>query len=116
MGKIGHASYARGLVGAFEGAPVQLSVFEPPSGPAPGLYLPYVRTDIGAAEFRRTVFEGLARDEVFASKLLQLDVDYGGRTGRQIVQAIVADEGVLAGRGDLDALDRTGREGRMFEI
>jgi hypothetical protein len=91
-GTIGHASYMRRV--AFEqDAPVKISVVEPPSGPAAGLYESYVHADITNPAFVAAFLDGLKHDDVFAERLLPPGANYGdGRNGVDIRRLLVADQ------------------------
>src|SRR5262249_47188028 len=65
-GTIGHESFMRRI--SFEGAPVKVSVVEPPSGPAHLLYESYVRADITNPAFVRIFLDGLNSDDSFAER------------------------------------------------
>ena len=73
------------------GQPVTIEVFSPPSGPAKHLYEPYIEADMRSHDFVETVITGLQNSALFASKLLQLEADYGnGTTGEMIRRAVTS--------------------------
>jgi hypothetical protein len=90
-GTIGHQSAMRGV--AFESnAPVKISVVEPPSGPARGLYESYVQADITNPAFVAAFLDGLKDDDVFAERYLPPGANYGGgRNGVDLRRLLVAD-------------------------
>lgn len=88
FGTVGLASPMRQL--NTTGEPVTVRVYEPPSGPARALYQPLLEADLGNPEFIDCVLDGLRNSDAFATKLLQLNADYGyGKTGAQIRDAVV---------------------------
>ena len=88
FGTIGLASPMRQLSTA--GEPVTVRVYAPPSGPAQALYQPLLEADLRNPDFVNCVLEGLRESDAFASKMLQLNIDYGrGKTGSQIRDAVV---------------------------
>jgi hypothetical protein len=90
-GTIGHPSLMRRI--SFEGSPVAVSVIEPPSGPAHGLYESYVQTDVTNPAFIKAFLDGLKEDDTFAERLLPPSANYGdGRTGVDIRRLLVADQ------------------------
>ena len=60
-GTIGHDSYARRI--NWEGSPVLIDVFKPPSGPAKNLYSPYIEADINNPIFAQIVLDGFRSSE-----------------------------------------------------
>jgi hypothetical protein len=91
-GTIGHQSVMRRV--SFEpGAPVKISVVEPPSGPAQGLYESYVQADITNSAFVAAFLDGLKSDHVFAERFLPPGANYGdGRNGVDLRRLLVADQ------------------------
>ncbi len=90
-GTIGSQSYMRGV--SFEGSPVAVSVVEPPSGPARGLFKSYVQADITNPAFIKAFLDGLKDDNVFAERFLPPGANYGdGRNGVDLRRLLVADQ------------------------
>ena len=90
-GTIGHDSEARGLLRAFEGKPVSVTVHAPPSGPVRHAYLQYIRADLANPDFRAIFLRGLAESLTFAAKFVQADADYGSGKAREVIAALLAD-------------------------
>lgn len=113
-GTVGHQSPLRDWVPAFADTPVRLHAYAPPSGPAELLYLPYVEADLASEEFRRIVLDGLADDESFAGKLVQLDADYPSERriwrGRDIVRILAGDRTLTPVSVDFES------RGRLFDL
>ncbi|MCH7915012.1 MAG: hypothetical protein IH856_18600 [Deltaproteobacteria bacterium] len=108
-GTVGQHSLVRRI--DFSGSPVPISAIAPPSGPSEGLYSPYIETDINNPEFVAAVFEGFQNSDTFASKFIQFEGDYGSGKGKEIVQALQADNNLLGGELDLE-IDNT----NMFDV
>ena len=94
-GTIGHDSYARKI--NWEGSPVLIDVFKPPSGPAKNLYSPYIEADINNPIFAQIVLDGFRSSEEFASKFIQFGANYGDKTGAEIATALRQDDDLLNG-------------------
>jgi len=89
-GTVGHHSIFRKV--DTRGAPVTITVYAPPSGPAAGLYEPYAIADFDNPEFTRLFLEGLRYDNAFASKFIQTEADYGdGIKGKIILDSLARD-------------------------
>jgi hypothetical protein len=82
-------------------APIQFSVWAPPSGPASELYRRYVESDLQDAAFIRTVLDGIKSDPLFRSRVIQPSANYGWGTGQQIVEALAQDVSLYEGTYDL---------------
>lgn len=98
-GTIGNASFARNI--DFTGCPITIGAISPPSGPAKLLYNPYIEADIKNPEFVAVVLEGFQTSDAFASKFIQFEANYP-RKGKDIVQALRADDKLLGGNLDLE--------------
>lgn len=94
-GTVGHDSYARRI--DWSGSPVLIDVFRPPSGPAQGLYAPYIEADINNPHFAQIVLEGFRTSDDFAKKFIQFGANYGSGTGEEIVRSIRQDNELLSG-------------------
>lgn len=92
-GTIGNASYARRI--DWSGSPVLIDVYKPPSGPAQGLYGPYIEADINNSIFAETVLEGFRSSDEFASKFIQFEANYGSGMGKEIIHALRNDDNLL---------------------
>jgi len=99
-GTIGHDSYARRI--DWSGLPVLIDVYEPPSGPAQGLYGPYIEADINNLIFTETVLEGFRSSDEFASKYIQFEANYGSGMGKEIVHVLRKDNNLLDGDFNLE--------------
>lgn len=82
-------------------APIQFSVWAPPSGPANELYRRYVESDLQDAAFIHTVLDGIKNDPLFRSRVIQPSANYGWGTGQQIVEALGRDPSLYDGTYDL---------------
>jgi hypothetical protein len=104
-GTIGHQSVMRRV--SFDGgAPVKISVVEPPGGPAHVLYESYVRADITNRAFVAAFLDGLKSDHVFAERLLPPGANYGdGRDGVDLRRSLVADQSLYDAVLDLSQQD-----------
>ena len=72
------------------GEPVTVEVFAPPSGPARPIYHRFIEADFSNRKFVELVVEGLRSSDSFASKMVQLQADYGGGlTGAMMRDAII---------------------------
>lgn len=99
-GTVGAQSYMRHI--SWEGAPVRVTVVEPPSGPARYLYESYVLADIQNPDFVRVFLDGLKFDNVFAERYLPPTANYGeGRTGADVRRLLVADSSLYETKLDL---------------
>jgi hypothetical protein len=94
-GTVGHASNIRSF--QTEGLPVKLSAHTPPSGQDEGLYASYLETDLHNPRFLQIVLDGLAKDDRFANRLIQLQGNYGAATGKELRDAVVSDPAVMNG-------------------
>lgn len=83
------------------GAPIQFSVWAPPSGPANELYRRYVESDLQDAAFIRTVLDGIKHDPIFRRRVIQPSANYGWGTGQEIVDALAQDASLYQGTYDL---------------
>lgn len=112
-GMVGEDSWYRRIESRPED-PVKLEVHRAPGGPPSALLTRYIEPDLQDMAFRKTFLDGL-RDDRFASKFLILDGDYGQKRGeikgRQIVDALLADESLRHGPIDpqveMDERDRS---------
>jgi hypothetical protein len=100
FGTVGTESAFRSM--KTEDAPIRFSVFAPPSGPASELYRRYVDSDLQDPAFIRTVLDGVRRDAVFRSRVIQLSANYGWGTGQQIIDALAEDATLYEGAYSLD--------------
>ncbi|MEK7759204.1 MAG: hypothetical protein AAB304_06340 [Pseudomonadota bacterium] len=99
-GTVGHDSYARRI--DWSGSPVLIDVFKPPSGPAHGLYGPYIEADINNPLFEQIVLEGFCASDEFARKFIQFGANYGNGTGEEIAISLRQDHDLLSGKFDLE--------------
>lgn len=99
-GTIGHDSYARRI--DWSGSPVLIDVYKPSSGPAQGLYGPYIEADINNPIFAEIVLEGFRSSDEFASKYIQFEANYGSGKGKEIVHALRQDDNLLSKRFNLE--------------
>ena len=74
-----------------KGKGVQLSVVSPPSGPATEIYRQYIEADLRNSSFRSIFLEGLAHDDIFASKFIDFEASYRSGTGNQVRSSILGD-------------------------
>ncbi len=73
-------------------APITFTVHESPSGPANELYGAYISADLKNPAFIGTFLEGLANDEIFRTRFIQLKANYAtGLTGQQVLNALLVD-------------------------
>jgi hypothetical protein len=104
-GTIGHQSVMR-RVSFDSSAPVKISVVEPPSGPARGLYESYVQADITNRAFVEAFLNGLKNDHIFAERFLPPGANYGdGRNGVDLRRLVVADQSLYDAMLDLSQKD-----------
>lgn len=108
-GTVGHHSFAKGIDSS--GSPVPIRAITPPSGPGEWLYSPYIEADINNPEFVSVASQGFQQSDDFASKFIQFEANYGSRKGKEIVQALRADNNLLAGN-----LDREIDGPKMFDV
>jgi len=108
-GTIGHDSFARRI--DYSGSPVPIGTIAPPSGPCEWLYRPYIEADINNPEFVSVVLEGFKSSDNFASKFIQFEANYGRVKGKEVVQALRADNNLLVGNLDIE-IDVT----NMFDV
>jgi len=73
-GTIGRASDIRRF--KVDDLPVSITAHEPPSGPAEGLYQPYISADLGNPRFLQEIFDGL-HDDSFAWRFIQPKAQHG---------------------------------------
>jgi len=99
-GTIGHDSFARRI--DYSGSPVPIGAIAPPSGPGECLYSPYIEADINNPEFASVVLEGFKSSDDFASKFIQFEANYERGKGKEIVQALRADNNLLVGNLDIE--------------
>jgi len=99
-GTVGHDSYARRI--DWSGSPVLIDVFKPPTGPAQGLYEPYIEADINNPVFAKIVLEGFRSSDEFTSKFIQFGANYGNGTGKEIAASIRQDNDLLNGTFNLE--------------
>jgi len=100
-GTVGSSSYIRGISFG-ESPPVKVSVAEPPSGPARGLYESYVQADIANPAFIRAFLDGLKGDDIFAERFLPRNANYGGgRNGEDVRRLLAADQSLYDATLDL---------------
>lgn len=99
-GTVGSDSYARRI--DWSGSPVLIDVYKPPSGPAQGLYEPYIEADINNPHFAQIVFEGFRESDEFARKFIQFGANYGTGTGEEIARHLRQDNDLLNGEFDLE--------------
>jgi len=92
-GTIGHDSYARRI--DWSGSPVLIDVLKPPSGPAQGLYAPYIEADINNPFFAQIVHDGIRSSDQFASKFIQFSANYGSGKGADIADSLRHDDNLL---------------------
>jgi len=100
-GTIGRVSDIRQF--KVEDSPITISVHESPSGPAEGLYLPYISADLRNHTFLQVVFEGLKEDS-FAWKFIQPMGKHGadGTLGTELRQDLLSDPSLPAQNLDDD--------------
>ena len=108
-GHVGHDTNARRI--DWTGSPVKIDAIAPPSGPAEWLMAPYIKADINNRALIDLVHSYLMTSDTFASRSFQLDADYGGITGREIVDALRNDPAIVEGDFNLEV------EGKnMFDV
>ncbi len=114
-GTIGSASPLRLLIPTLAETPVKLVAYSPPSGPVTELYQRYIQADLENAEFKTILLEGLARDETFAGKLVQMEAQYpsGPRMlcGRDLLKELVSDAALSS-----TPLDERHQPGNLFNV
>ncbi|MCG7980484.1 MAG: hypothetical protein N0E58_20445 [Candidatus Thiodiazotropha endolucinida] len=99
-GTVGSDSYARRI--DWSGSLVLIDVYEPPSGPAQGLYEPYIEADINNPHFSQIVLEGFRESDEFARKFIEFGANYGTGTGEEIAHHLRQDNDLLNGKFDLE--------------
>ncbi len=72
-------------------APITFSVHAPPSGQANELYRRYIQADLGNPNFVQSFLEGLARDNTFRTRFIQLKANYGSSSGQEILESLLKD-------------------------
>ncbi len=88
-GTIGQDSFARRIDST--GSPVGISAISPPTDPLRNLYSPFLKADINNPQFAACILRGLKSSDIFASKFIQLNANYGnGLTGSDIVETLRA--------------------------
>lgn len=118
-GFVGMDSPARQVVNGMATTPIPVSVYKPPSGPIDDLYKQYVEADLADSRFRGIVLDGLAKDQTFASKLIQPDGQYGSMRetdnyvtrGSAVVRMLVEDQALREVPLSLDEI-----HGNMFSV
>jgi hypothetical protein len=114
-GTVGSGSPLRPLIPTFAETPVKLVAYSPPSGPVTELYQRYIQADLGNAEFKTNLLEGLAKEETFAGKLVQMEGQYSsGRRvlrGRDLLKELVSDAALSAA-----PLDERHQPGELFNV
>ena len=76
-------------------APIGFSVHAPPSGSAGKLYKKYIDADLSNPRFVQTFLDGLRNDPIFQARFIQLNANYGSGTGRDVLNALLADPQIL---------------------
>lgn len=99
-GTVGHDSDARRF--DWSGSPVLIDVLRPPSGPAHGLYEPYIEADINNPHFAQIVLKGFRASDDFAKKFIRFGANYGSGTGEEIARSLRQDNDLLSGEFDLE--------------
>lgn len=89
FGTVGLASPLRAFEPHMQDTEVKLSVYAPPSGPINPLYKRYLEADLNNPGFRNIFLDSLMHSPELSG--IQLGGDYGEGTGKDLIDAILAD-------------------------